>query len=333
LLYLLGATIYQVAVQEGYQPDKKNLEHLVDSVHTITSIGKDSSSDSLDVAKLASNLICFGASALGGSIAEKLAKAALEPFKLSSGVSDELVRKREIEPQVQHVINNVNLIIADVETKANRPLLVVVDGLDKLQRYEQAKLIFLDSRALRGPVCRIIYTVPMLIYASPGFGQVEEESVSFLLPNIKLYHKTSEKKYSKGYQLLSEVVSRRLQLVNLQARDLFAPKALNYLIQNSGGILRWLIRLVRDAAINAEVARRDRIEFEDARRAVLDRSKELAFRLSVERIEQLRRIRERKLYSAQDEIHDLLQSLLIVAYWNDDVWFDVHPMIWDKLKP
>ena len=62
------------------------------------------------------------------------------------------------------------------------------------------------------------------------------------------------------------------------------------------------------------------------------RSKELAFRLSVERIEQLRRIREKKLYSGQDEIHELLQSLLIVAYWNDDVWFDAHPMIWDKLK-
>jgi len=136
---------------------------------------------------------------LAGNIGEKLSQAMLEPFTLTSGVSEEVARKRDIEPQVRDVINNINLIVADIQTKTKKSLLVIVDGLDKLQSIEQAELIFLESRALSGPVCRIIYTVPMLIFNSPKFAQVEEESKSYLLPNVKLYEKTkANKKYERG---------------------------------------------------------------------------------------------------------------------------------------
>jgi hypothetical protein len=139
----------------------------------------------------------IGAAVAG--LVETLAEALLKPFTLSSGVSDETARKREIEPQVQTIINNINPIIADVETRANKPLMILVDGLDKLRRPEQAQLIFLDNSALRGPICRMICSVPMLIYNSPQFNQVEEECKSYLLPNVKTVRAQRRSKTARAW--------------------------------------------------------------------------------------------------------------------------------------
>ncbi len=333
LLFLLGATVFQVAAQEGLKPDSENLKLLARSVYTLTETEKQKVKDeSLDVVKLAKNLICFGASAFGGGLGEKLAKAALEPFNFSSGVSEEVVRKREIEPQVQKIITNVNLIIADVQTQADRNVLVVVDGLDKLQRSSQAELIFLESRALRGPKCRIIYTVPMLIFTSPPFGEAEDECKSYFLPNIKVYEKKTEKKYPPGYQTLTQVVAKRLDGVGIEPEGLFEPGALDLLIKNSGGLMRWFIELVQEACTHAQIRGDDRVTKAAARQAIEDRAAKLALRLNVERIEELKQIRNSNWPSGAEGSRELLQSRLAVAYRNSETWFDAHPLVWERLK-
>lgn len=107
LLYLLGATVFQVAVQEGIHPDPKNLKELGESVYTVTKTKKEAKQEALNVAELARGLLCFGAGLFGAKLGEKLAEAALKPFTITSGVSEETARKREIEPQVQDIVNNV----------------------------------------------------------------------------------------------------------------------------------------------------------------------------------------------------------------------------------
>ena len=332
LLFLLGATVFQVAVQEGLKPDPENLKMLAKSVYTLTETEKQVKDESLDVVKLAKNLFCFGASAFGGGLGEKLAKAALEPFNFSSGVSEEVVRKREIEPQVQKIITNVNLIIADVQTRADRNVLVVVDGLDKLQRSSQAELIFLESRALRGPKCRIIYTVPMLIFTAPAFGEAEDECKSYFLPNIKVYEKKTERKYRPGYQMLTEVVARRLGGLGIEPGGLFAPVALDLLIKKSGGLMRWFIELVQEACTHAQIRGDDKVTKAAARQAIEDRAAKLALRLNVEWIEELKKIRASNWPSGTKGSRELLQSRLAVAYRNRETWFDAHPLVWERLE-
>ncbi len=333
LLYLIGATIFRVAEQEGLKPDPENLRLLADSIYALTETKKEKTRDqSVDVVDLARNLLCFGAGALGGGFAEKLAEAVLKPFSFTSGLSDEVVRKREIEPQVQKIVNNVNIIIADVQVKADRPPLVVVDGLDKLQDYQQAKLIFLDSRALVGPVCRMIYTVPMLIYTAPAFGQAEEEATSHFLPNVKLFEKTSPARYEPGYEALREVVARRLRPLDLRAADLFEPPALDLLIGKSGGIMRWFVRLVHNACVRARIRGLDKVDVSVATWAVDDFAARLGQRLTTEQVAALRQVRRNKRPAGGPEAGELLHSLLVVAYRNKRTWFDVHPLIWEELE-
>lgn len=337
LLYLLGSTVYQVAVQEGLQPDSRFLRQLSESIFSLIETKKKQPRDeSVDIVKLASNLICFGSGALGGSLAEKTAEkltdAFLKPFHLSSGVNEEIVVKRESEPQVQQIVNNVNLIIADVKTQANREVLVVVDGLDKLRRPDQAKLIFLDSDALTGPVCRVIYTVPMLIYLDLAFGEAEEGYQSYLLPNVKLYDKESDRKYRQGYDTMREVATKRLNSIELEANDLFTPGTLDFLIAKSGGIMRWFIEMVKDACNSAYIQGLDKVNRDAARQAVNLRVRKLAFRLDMESRDELRSIREHKIPTASSKVAELLQSRMVVTYFNGEPWFDAHPLLWEALK-
>ena len=333
LLYLLGATIYKVAKDEGASPDAQLVQALGEAIFSITQTAKRTKKEEkANYADLAKGVLGFGASMLGIGFAEKLADAALKPFSLSSGVSEEEARKREIEPQVQEIINQINLIIGDVETKVGKPILVIVDGLDKLQRLEQAKLIFIDSRALRTPLCRIVYTVPMLVYTSLPFGQAEEECKTYLLLNIKLYeeHNRAEK-YTPGYEKMREVVSKRLAPLELKLEDVFEPHVLDRLILKSGGILRWLISLVNDSLTEAELNEADKVNLDAAQAAIANRAVQLESRLNSATKQELQKVYESKMTSGDPISSELLHGLLIVAYRNGSAWFDVHPLLWDAI--
>lgn len=332
LLYLLGATIYRVAQEEGIGVNPELLQGLANSVFTIAHQTKENMQEALDVGNLVEGLVCFGANMLGAGIGSQLAQAALRPFKFSSGVSKEVAGKREIEPQVQNIINQVNLIIADLQGKAKKNLLVVVDGLDKLQHPEQVDLVFLQSRALFGPVCRIIYTLPMVAFTSIEFGQAEGEARSYILPNIKLFEETCETtRDQQGYGFLREVVSKRLKAINQSPDDVFEPEALELLIFKSGGVMRDFIRLIQDAIGNAKIMALDKVDLIAAQNAVDERIVQLSMRLTQATIEELRDVRKYKRPSGTRESRALLHGLFILAYRNRTTWFDVHPILWEEL--
>ena len=332
LLYLLGATIYQVARNEGVEIGSEFLNELAKSVYTMTYETKGIEKEALNVGELAKELVCFGASMLGAGVGRQLAEAALKPFTFTSGVSEEVAGRRQVEPQVQNIVNNVNLIISEVQQKAQKKLLVVVDGLDKLQRIEQADLLFLQSRALLGPICRIIYTVPMLVFTSLDFGQAERETKSYLLPNVKLFDRTSDTQTdSEGYAILREVVAKRMKSIGQTPDAVFEPEALNLLIFKSGGVMRDFIWLAQDAMSAAKILGLDKVNTDAAQKAINDRAAQLAFRLTETRVEELRKVRENKRPSGSPESRELLHGLFIVAYRNQTTWFDAHPLLWEEL--
>lgn len=333
LLYLLGATIFEVAEREGVEPDPEYLRKLAQSIYSLTSTKKKVARDeSLDLVKLAKNLLCFGASAFGSTLGEKLAQAALEPFRVNAGATEEETRRRESDPQVQNVITCINLIVADVQTKAGQDVLVVVDGLDKLSRLDQTRLIFVESQALRGPFCRIIYTVPMLIYLSPVFAPSEEGCTSYLLPNVKIHQKTSGDRHEPGYGTLREVAAKRLRSLGLEPDEWIDADALDYLIAKSGGVMRWFIHLMRDAFKQAWILGLDKVTREAARQAVGYHTRRLTARLTTKSIAELGRIRKNKWPEEGANISELLQGLYVLAYGNDKTWFDVHPLVWEALE-
>lgn len=334
LLYLLGAAIHKIGDEAGVKPDPNNLKALHDSIYTLTDTFKEKPKDeSFDIVELLKNLVVFGAGMVGSPVGAKLAEALLKPFKITSGVSEETAKSHTIEPQVQNIVNNVNLIIADVQAKAKKPLLVIVDGLDKINDETQAKLIFLKSRSLRGPRCRLIYTVPMMIQSMPEFLPIEEECKSYTLPNVKLFSRLDiTHTHTAGYDTLREVVRTRLETVPIAAGDLFENDVVEYLILKSGGVMRWFISLVRDACALSRRRSLDKVDMTVAKQVVASRVADLTGKLTIERKTILQSVHENKATSDNPLCYMLLQSLFILAYRNDETWFDAHPLLWDYIK-
>ena len=332
LLYLLGAMIYRAAKDEGFEPAEDNLTALAKSVYTITYTEREAEKASLNVAELVRKLACFGAGLIGSDLGKRIAEAALGSVKLSSGVSEEVARTREIEPQVQDIVDNLNVLISDVRASVGRPLLVAVDGLDKLERLEQARLIFIESRALLEPLCATVYTVPMLLFSDPRFARVEEEAASYPLCNIKLHDREDDRvRYENGYRTFREVAGKRLTHLGLSDEDLFEDGVLDLLIEKSGGILRWFIVLVQTACRKAEVHGLDRVDSRSAQEVIDDQGSKLSWRFTREAIAELRQVREKKLPSGTDLSSELMHASMIVAFRNKRTWFDVHPLIWDAI--
>lgn len=276
LLFVLGASLFEVAQDEGLEPDSDLLGGLAKAVSLLTIREKAERGEGLDLVQAAGRLICFGARQLGAEeLAEKLTKAYLEPFDFSSGVTEETLVERRHEPQLRDIVNWINLIIADIEALSGKKILVAVDGLDKLSRLEQAQQIFLHSQALRQPLCRMIYTVPMLLYTDLAFGQAEEDCRTFPLPNVQV-HTRKGRKSSKGQALMIEVASRRLASLGLSQDELFTRSALDLLIRKSGGVFRWFVAMVREAAEQAEISEKERI---DITCAVVSRVKSILWKM------------------------------------------------------
>ncbi|MDD2440072.1 MAG: hypothetical protein PHD41_07700 [Methanosarcinaceae archaeon] len=62
---------------------------------------------------------------------------------------------------------------------------------------------------------------------------------------------------SSGWQFMEEIVARRVGEENLK---LFESKALEYIIDMSGGVLREYIRIIRDSAVTALTRDKTRID-------------------------------------------------------------------------
>ncbi len=334
LLYLLGVAIFNVALAEKLEPEEENLMALVRSVYKTTFERKEAEKEEISVADLLKGVISFGATILAGGIGQKLAEVSTKGLSSSAAFSQEVSYKREVEPHPQTIINQINLIIADVETKSGKPLLVVVDGLDKLVKADQASQIFVESRALRAPLCGLIYTVPMLIFGNSSFADVEDDCASHFFPNIKIYSRYDDtQKDDDGHSLLGEVISKRLKAIGVSANgDLFDEDALEELILKSGGVMRWLIELTRDSGRQAERLSLDKISRKAVDRAVENFASKKLGRLGKDKIEELRQVRGERRYSGNALSLELLHSRLIIAYRNGRNWYDAHPLTWEELS-
>lgn len=332
LLYLTGGAIYCVAEREQLKPNRDFFTDLARSVYTLVYTEKEKVKDeTLNAIELVKGVLCFGAKMLGSGLGEKLAEALLKPFTFTTGVSEEVARKREAQPQVQQVVNCVNRLIADAEAKVGKPLLLVVDGLDKIARASLADLLFVESRSLLGPVCRVLYTAPMSLFLS--FPQLSQDFTEvFSLSNVRLWEREDDSaRNPQGYDTMHQVVRRRLDPVP-DASDLIARDALDLLIAHSGGVMRWLVKLFHDACIEVEKTDADVITEQAARQAIGRNARGFQIGQDAARRNELQTVRKNKMPSGSELSRRLVHDQFILAYDNDQVWYDVHPLLWSALE-
>jgi hypothetical protein len=145
------------------------------------------------------------------------------------------------------------------------------------------------------------------------------------LPNIKLRTRDG-KPYAEGESLLNEIIARRIEgsLLDEEARKL--------IIQTSGGLIRSLIALMRNAALAAAARQPSKIEKLDAVRAIGRLRNDFIASLESKHYPILRARHEDKRLSKDEDIQDLLERLALLEYRNDGFWCDVHPIILEEVE-
>lgn len=329
VLYLMGATIYGAGIARGLRIDKGLLNDLVNSIQTLVREQTNKKDFTIDIQTLVEAITTGAAVAVGGPVGAVMIAAVnlFKGIKFSLGVSDSVVRKLEVKPQVTTIVQALNQLIAAVEAESSQSLLVIVDGLDRVE-FEQGRAVFAESQILSQPDCHLIYVIPAHLYYSPQLILAKQIFRKvYLLPNIKLHEPGTDTPFVAGYELMQTVVERRLQETAYTRPQLFADDALELLIKMSGGLMREFIRLVQSAVLNAATGQAAKVEMSAAEAAVDALRRDYMAGMTDPLLEELVKLAETGLPTGTDAGNMLLQSSFILAQSNRELWYEVHPVL------
>ena len=242
--------------------------------------------------------------------------------KIKSEHTTRKIIREQIEPKLSVLIDKINLIIADIEGKEKKNVLVIIDGLAK-PSFEQAKEIFYNNfTAITQPACYIVYTVPISIFFGP-----EMRESKFFLPNIKLHTKNDRNGIDEdGYELMRTFVYRRMK------KKLIEPEALDLAIKMSGGVFREGARIMQIAADSAIENERGRILKKDVERAEREIRSDFKRILESDDYNALNEISKSNDIRGIEKIGHLLHNLSVLEYENEENWYDIHPTLEELVK-
>jgi len=240
--------------------------------------------------------------------------------KVKTQATTREVTRGVMKPRLSDLIDAINKIIIDAERELGKRILVIIDDLDKINLEMSERLFYERGAELTQPICKIIYTIPQPLQFSNTIRQIVLEYFDdcVRLPNIKVKKRNGEVDRS-GYEVMREVALRRME------EDLITEEAMDEAIKSSGGVLREFIRIIRDAANIANMEDRSRIEEGDVVRVVTDIRNDYIRILNRDDIKILKEVARTKEKTDEERFQDLLLSLAILEYANDEVWYDIHP--------
>jgi hypothetical protein len=334
VIFLMGASVFKAAKESKLNPDKQLLENLTQGLETIVQTYTGNKDFKINLEKLLEGLeglIAFSAKLIGAPDVS-LPSFFKGFFRFTSGINKEIVRKLEVEPKIETMLESLNAIIKDIGNKSggNRPILLV-DGLDKLRDMDTIKLMFVEKQFLNRPNCSVVYIGPLDLYYSSEVGSARQGFRISTYSNIKIFSRDERNKLDeKGKQIMTAVVSKRLNDLKLNPEEIIADDALEMLIRGSGGVMRDFIRLIQDAATYAEINENKRITSNEAKKVLNELRRQLTAQLTPNYKSVLETVRTNKDRTGDTKCDDLLRNNIVLSYVNDDIWYYSHSALTDK---
>jgi hypothetical protein len=245
-----------------------------------------------------------------------------------AGSSRVTTTRQELDRQFKGLSSSTNVLLTAASQalhdagKAHQ-LLVIFDNLDRLPPSKSEALFFAHGSQLQGMACHAVYTVSVGTYYSRHHLAIDFPSHQ-ILPHVKLRAgKSSTEAYQPGIAALLEVIRKRLNVEALLQRPTLAEE----FVLRSGGSIRQLIRLLREAVQSAQVrglAAIDAEAVEDAARSIQQDYERM---LEPSDYKLLARTWATKSIEKSDAYMQLLSNLAILAYNGKELWYDVNPLI------
>jgi energy-coupling factor transporter ATP-binding protein EcfA2 len=242
----------------------------------------------------------------------------------SEAATREVVR-RQLESRLLDLIARIDAIAKAIFEKRGQPVLAIVDGLDKVMDLAKGRRMYYEGGAnLLQPRCRAIYTVPLALFYTNEFGQVRQNfnDCYFSLPNVNVNRRDGQPDPA-GRRMLADLIHRRV------APGLVAPEAVERLAELSGGLLREVVALARDAISFARVRGSRQVEARDVDSAASRLRNVFAGMLTDDHYRELWRIHTdpQHRYTNSATAQQLVHNLSLLEYANGDSWWDAHPVV------
>ena len=260
-------------------------------------------------------------------------KATLKANKV---IRDEI--KTEFAQRFSDLVDRVNDIAIAIQAASGKEVLVIIDDLDKLP-LEVVETIYSNNlNALFQPQFRIIYTIPMATTRDKNLRGIIRDAT-----NNRILSMWATKFFARGQDKNPDAVAKQ-EMVDIFAEvlkkrlneELIEADVMEQLIIKSGGALRELIRLASRCCEHCLMQLRRTPDAQDLKitteilqKAVTDLRIEFTEPLGENDLDILLQIYDKNTpQDGMDQVFlDLLHTLYILEYRNDDVWFGLHPIV------
>jgi hypothetical protein len=164
----------------------------------------------------------------------------------------------------------------------------------------------------------VIYTFPSQLLARVPLGRSWPDR-PLIIPAVKLADRESRQRHEAGHAALRALVNARVDI----ARVFEPPDLVDELVEFSGGYARDLVRLVRYAANRTDTVI-GQAEVRGARRDLVNDYDRLVAPALVDLLAEVERARR---LPPEPRFSELLERNLVLTYWNDEEWADLHPAV------
>lgn len=274
---------------------------------------------------------------LGGD----LLQAITAKLQTESTFREEITRT--YERRISDLVKKIEEIARLIQMATQKQVLVVIDDLDKLDWKLVEDVYKNNINALFQPNLKIVFTIPIavirdielrtILQTASGEGIQQMEVVKFFSKAER--HNPEAEPDAKKLELFLKVLERRLPT------DLVEPQTARKIVLMSGGVIRELVRIARMCCsqcllqLRQEPDRTDlKINDDILQLALRELRNTLAASLGESRYEILKitYVNAEPKEIMDPEFLVLLHGLYILEYRNDDLWYDVNPVVVELLR-
>jgi len=231
----------------------------------------------------------------------------------------------KIERRPSEWLYSIKSVAGAIADSCGKQPIVIFEDLDKLDNYDpnHAWSVFLTrSGFLKDFNFPVIYTFPIALSYDHKFGSIDALYGRVeRLPMIQVNDRSGQP-YDHGVEVMKSIIKKRAKL------ELFEENALEKAIQMTGGSLRDLFRVIRDASRLPARRKESIILTRDIEKQLKQIKMDRRSRINQTDYPFLMEIYNGKkdLITDSEELLKMIRADVVLEY-NGERWYDLHPLI------